>query len=88
MGAFCGHAKCLRPLYLVQIAAPSCGHVSASMVDEDAAHGIGRNANEVSFAMPVDRGFREAHICFVDQRCRLQSVVGPLAAHVGACQPM
>ena len=59
------------------------GVVLACIVDQNLAHDVGRESDELGAAAPVDVFASEAEVGFVDQRCGLQGVVGALAAHVG-----
>src|SRR5262249_36511670 len=56
---------------------------AARMVDEDAAHRLSRDGEEVGAVLPVHAPVvDQAHVRLVDQRSGLQAVAGPLAFHV------
>ena len=63
-------------------------HVAAPrMVDEDAAHRLGRDGEEMGAVLPVHAlVIDQPHVGFVDQRRGLQAVAGALALHVVARQ--
>jgi hypothetical protein len=59
------------------------GVMLAGVVNEDLAHDVGGEANEVSAVGPVDVFAGEADISFVDEGGGLEGVAGALATHVG-----
>jgi hypothetical protein len=63
--------------------------LSAGMVDEDAAHGLGRRGEEVNSSVPglLRVGPDELEIRFMDQSRRLQGVARPLAGEALGGQP-
>src|SRR3989454_6350932 len=68
-------------------AAALCVGMTPCMIDQDAAHQLCGNSEEVRAVFPVNAlAIDQPHICLVDQRCRLQRVTGTLAAHVMAGQ--
>jgi hypothetical protein len=53
------------------------------VIDEDAAHRLRRNGQEMSTVLPVHAlVINETHVGFVDQCCRLQAVAGAFTSHV------
>ena len=53
------------------------------VVDEDAAHGLRRNGQEMGAVLPLHAlVIDQPQVGFVDQRRRLQAVAGALALHV------
>ena len=60
----------------------SAFHVPAArMVDENAAHRLGRHGKEVGAVLPVHAlVVDEPHVGFVDERRRLQAVAGALTS--------
>ena len=59
------------------------GIVAARVVDEDAAHRLSRNGEEMGAVLPVHAlVIDQPQVRFVDQRRRLQAVAGTLAPHV------
>jgi len=62
--------------------------VGPRVVHEDTAHHAGSDAEEVAAILPLDASLvDETQIRLVHQRRRLQRVIGPLAAKMGAGQP-
>jgi hypothetical protein len=61
--------------------------VGAGVVDEDAAHGLGGDGEEVVFALPIDAGLvDEFHVGFVDEGGGLEGVVEAFLGEVVAGQ--
>ena len=57
---------------------------ASGVLDQDAAHGFGRRAEEVLAVVPGRvRATEEAQVGFVDERGRLQREVGPLVPETG-----
>ena len=55
----------------------------AGVINQDAAHELGGDAEEVGAALPINAGLiHQLHVGFVDQRRRLQRMVPAFAAHV------
>lgn len=70
----------------VSVAAAFEGVLGAGVVNEDAAHELGGDAEEMSTALPSDTGLvDELHVCFVDEGGGLKGVIGAFAAHVVGC---
>ena len=67
----------------MSVAAAFEGVLRAGVVDKDAAHELGGDAEEVGAALPGYAGLvDELHVCFVDEGGGLEGVVGALPAHV------
>ncbi len=65
------------------------GAAADGVVDEDAAHRLGCDAEEVRAVAPVNRVLvNEPQICFVDERGGLQGVAGPLARELARGDPL
>jgi hypothetical protein len=67
----------------VEASGASLGVVLAGVVDEDLAHDVSSEADEVGAVVPVNVFAGKADISFVDESGGLEGVVGALAAHVG-----
>ena len=68
-------------------AAPRFSIVAPRVVDQDAAHRLGRHGEEVGAVLPVHAlVIDQPHVGFVDQRRRLQAVAGALAVSCTARQ--
>jgi len=67
----------------VKASGAAFGVVLAGVVDEDLAHDVGGEADEVGAAVPVDVFAGEAEVGLVDEGGCLEGMVGALAAHVG-----
>ena len=70
-------------LYALQAARTPGGAVLAGIVDENLAHDVSGESDELGAAAPVDILAGKAEVGFIDERGGLQRVVGSLAAHVG-----
>ncbi len=71
---------------LLGVAASFQGILGASVIDEDAAHELGGDAEEMGAVLPGDAGLiDELHVGLVDEGGGLQGMVGSLAAHVVGC---
>lgn len=70
------------------LSAALIGVAGAGVVDEDAAHDVGGEADEMGAVVPVDVLLDQAEVGFIDQGGRLQGVVGALAAHAGVRDAM
>jgi hypothetical protein len=58
------------------------------MVDEDASHHLCGYAEELRTVLPVHRLLiDQTQVSFVDERRRLQSVIGPFAAEIVLREP-
>lgn len=67
----------------LRIAATFLGALVAGVIDEDAAHELGGDTEEVGPALPVNACLiDQLHVRFVDERRGLQSMIGAFAAHV------
>jgi hypothetical protein len=78
-----GDGEVIIHLHAMQAACAPSGIMLPGIVDENLAHDVSGESDELSAAAPVDVFTGEAEICFVDQRGGLQGVVGALAAHIG-----
>lgn len=73
---------------LFDVAAAFAGLVAAGVVDQDLAHQVGRDAEEVGAAFPFDAGLvYEAEIGFMDEGGGAEGVFLAFIAHVGAGEP-
>jgi hypothetical protein len=55
----------------------------ARMIDENPAHRLSRNAEEVCTVLPLHRSLvDDLEIRLVHKRCRSQRVIPPLAPHI------
>ncbi len=72
VGGVHGHATSLPAAFV--------GLLAAGLIDQDAAHGLGRGGEEVAAIVPALLGIvaDQAHIRFVDQRGGLQRLPGIL----------
>jgi len=69
---------------LVGGAAALLGVVGAGVLDEDAAHQLGGDAEEMGAVFPIDAGLiDQLEVGLVDEGGGLECVIGALAAHVG-----
>ena len=67
----------------LSISAAFLGALVTSMVDQNAPHELGGDAEEVGSALPVDaRLIYQLHVCFVDQSGSLQGMIAAFAAHI------
>ena len=78
-----GDGEVVVHLDTTETAGATLGIVLTGVVDEDLAHDVGGEADEVGAAVPVDVFADEAEIGFVDEGGSLEGVVGALATHVG-----
>ena len=69
-------------------AAALCVPSRACVVDQDAAHQLGSDAEELRTRSPAGMVLDgKAHVQLVDQPGRLQRVAGSLPAHLGMSEP-
>ena len=81
-----GNGEVVVHLDALKAAGAAFGVVLAGIVDEDLAHDVGGEADEVGAVVPVNVFAGEADIGFVDEGGGLEGVVGALAAHIGLCE--
>ena len=81
-----GQADCFVEREFSRFASTLCGVGATGVIDQDAAHQLRRDAEEVRSTLPVNSCLvNKLHVCFVDQGGGLEGVAGALAAHV-ACR--
>src|SRR5918993_2740058 len=82
-GALARHVDVLVEREFLEFAAALFGLLLARVIDEDAAHHLRRDAEEVRPVLPLHlRLIDEPQVGFVDERGRLQGVALSLAAQV------
>jgi hypothetical protein len=87
-GAFVREGETFFEVDALEVTAAHLGFVGAGAVDEDTAHDVGGDTDEVFAILPVDVLFGEAEVGFVDEGGGLEGVVAALAAHVGGGDAM
>jgi hypothetical protein len=78
-----GDGEVVVHLDAMEATGAALGVVLAGVIDEDLAHDVSGEADEVGAVVPVDVFAGEAEVGFVDESGGLESVVRALAAHVG-----
>ena len=54
---------------------------------QNASHQLGRDSEEMGAILPLHAlVIHQAHVSFIDQSCRLQTVTGALAFQIAICQ--
>lgn len=85
---FGGDGEVVVELDALEVAIALQGVVGAGVVDQDAAHDVGGDGDEVLAVVPLGVFAGEAEVGFVDEGGGLEGVVGALAAHVGGGEAM
>lgn len=86
-GLFGREYKGLIQRHCYHSAAALVAQVSACVIDQDPAHGLRSNCEEMGPALPVHRPLLDQlEIGLMNQGGGLQGVLSALAAHVSACQ--
>jgi hypothetical protein len=68
-------------------ATPLLGAAGPGVIHQNASHGAGGHTEEVGAILEAAAVVGQAHVGFVDQRRRLQGVIGPFPAHGRLGQP-
>jgi hypothetical protein len=64
------------------------GTMPASVIEEDAAHHVCRDSQKMGAILPRDPILvDQPEVRFVDERCRLERVLGSFAPHQSGCNP-
>jgi hypothetical protein len=83
-----GDSEVVLHLHPMEAAGAALGVMLAGVVDEDLAHDMSSESDEVGAAVPVNVLAGEAEVGLVDEGSGLEGVVGALAPHISLGEAM